>query len=731
MAGQEPHFTLNAYRLTPAGKLDATFGSSGVAAVSFADFGFMTAQAQGNNNIAPVYNSSGSTSPDGYVLVGAVASSTPFGSTACVAIAKLSADGTPDTSFGVTSFNGTSVQGGRVVLGIGTDCGARTVIVDPETTKIYVAGYADGNFLVIRLTSTGQLDTSFGDFSASGGRTGYTTVDFGRSACAMSLVLQGGRLYVGGTSRSGPSFGAVAVLKVGVSDFGQLDTTFGTVSGTTRTGTFTREMFVGDVSMAVSASGKVYMTGQGWDSASSAYRAAVLALTPSGDLDTSFGQGAGWEYVGGVNGGRGYNGIVALPDYIDSTGKSVPGALLALRSEAVAGGAAGETVFSVTRLTSSGALDTTYGSGGTASVDIELNDSPGAAVLADGRVVVAGTSWPQNGYGNEDITLTRLNGDWSPKTRTYARQDANFNVTSTITLGGSKDGNGVLTGSVERYEYTPYGVRTVLNPDFSSKTGGSTLSGNGGAGFNYGFQGGRVDATIGASGMYNFRHRWYDPTQGRWTQEDPLGPSFGGNLQGINSGSPCRYLDPLGLAEVETDNIKTAIDAVARTLETVARGALVRAYQQLYQTAQGIQELKKLAELFECSFPGQRHSYSRWIAEAGITADAHIDFYLVASTWWGGKQKQKILGLDAKGKFSLTTEAKLTVRCSCRSDGKLWPVPEKVELVNTKMEGKWTFTFDVLTAEGAAIAAATPDLKATYRNPEPLLVWTNPEQETK
>jgi RHS repeat-associated protein len=183
-------------------------------------------------------------------------------------------------------------------------------------------------------------------------------------------------------------------------------------------------------------------------------------------------------------------------------------------------------------------------------VNFSYADQAQAAVLADGRIVVAGTSWPTSGYGAEDVSLVRLSGDWSAKTRTYVRQDANFNVTNTITLDGAvRDAGGAISQQVERYEYTPYGVRTVMGADFSAKSA-STLTSNGGAGgggWNYGFQGGRVDAAIGGSGMYNFRNRSYDPVQGRWTQEDPA--SYLDSLDALLfcGSEPLRHVDPSGL----------------------------------------------------------------------------------------------------------------------------------------------------------------------------------------
>jgi RHS repeat-associated protein len=292
-----------------------------------------------------------------------------------------------------------------------------------------------------------------------------------------------------------------------------------------------------------------------------------MGLNSLGDLDTSgFGNTSGgpvvggtgsvgwpnggtggWELVGGAVGGQGtYDTVVALPDYIDSTGKTVSGGLLLLSASTPSGGGAD---FSVTRLRSDGSADATFGAGGMTTVNFSYADQAQAAVLSDGRIVVAGTSWPWIYSGAEDVSLVRLSGDWSAKTRTYVRQDANFNVTSTITLDGAvRDAGGAISPQVERYEYTPYGVVTVMNADFTTKGGGGggTWSASG-IRWKQGFQGYTADAALGGSGIYYARERLYDPQQGRFTSQDPLGYPDGASRYAMEGGNPVGRVDPDGM----------------------------------------------------------------------------------------------------------------------------------------------------------------------------------------
>jgi RHS repeat-associated protein len=60
----------------------------------------------------------------------------------------------------------------------------------------------------------------------------------------------------------------------------------------------------------------------------------------------------------------------------------------------------------------------------------------------------------------------------------------------------------------------------------------------------YGFQGGRCDA---CRGLFSFQRREYDPTLGRWMQQDPAGYVDGKNLYQALLGAPTEFDDMTGL----------------------------------------------------------------------------------------------------------------------------------------------------------------------------------------
>jgi RHS repeat-associated protein len=122
------------------------------------------------------------------------------------------------------------------------------------------------------------------------------------------------------------------------------------------------------------------------------------------------------------------------------------------------------------------------------------------------------------------------NGDGTLDERLWVVQDANYNVTVLFDNSGNV---------VERYIYDPFGSVTVLDTDWTERSGGSEYA------WHYLHQGGRFDDV---SGLYHFRYRDYSPTLGRWTSLDPLGYAAGDvNLHRTVFNAPTVYTDPSGL----------------------------------------------------------------------------------------------------------------------------------------------------------------------------------------
>jgi RHS repeat-associated protein len=120
-----------------------------------------------------------------------------------------------------------------------------------------------------------------------------------------------------------------------------------------------------------------------------------------------------------------------------------------------------------------------------------------------------------------------------PSDRLYAQQDANFNTTALVDTSGAV---------VERYTYSPYGQVTILDPSGTPRAGNVSAFG-----WQYLFQGGRVDAI---TGWYRFGARDYVPADGAWAERDPLGLAAGDlNEYRFVQNTPFNALDPSGLLD--------------------------------------------------------------------------------------------------------------------------------------------------------------------------------------
>jgi uncharacterized delta-60 repeat protein len=368
-----------------AGTLDPSFGTGGIVTTDFGD--------QINSNIAIA--TAVTIQTDGKILVcGGIPSSTGF---PIAAIARYNTDGTVDTTFGTSGIATSLTLGVPMSIALQTD------------GKIVVAGPAGGLELnVARFTSTGTLDTTFGTNGI------FTTgLNFNAGAPFATLVIQS----------DGKILFADGVL-LRLTSEGQLDNTFGTAG----------EASVVDRSaagLALLSNGKILV-------ASSS--GLVSRYKSNGTLDTSFGINGQLPSNTSPNavillstGDFLVNGILtsslttvggltttttgfAVSRYLSSgvtdatfaTHGGVVTPIPAFTTVAASGlqleptggdivtlGIASTTsqVFALARYTSSGQLDTTFGTNGTVTTSFSTTSlsAPGLAIQSDGKIVaVAG-----------------------------------------------------------------------------------------------------------------------------------------------------------------------------------------------------------------------------------------------------------------------------------------------------------------------------------------------------
>ncbi|MBY0512282.1 MAG: hypothetical protein K2P78_00010 [Gemmataceae bacterium] len=380
-------------RYNPNGTLDTTFGGgTGKATVSFLGFDQAAAVAL---------------TPDGkIVVVGTTVTNGAPPADADIAVARLNADGTLDTTF--------DTDGKQTVNFTTTDEGTG-VAVRPDGRVLVVGstGGAGSDFAAAQLTTAGALDNAFDT-------DGKATYDFGGADLAAAVtLLPDGRAVLVGSTTVGVNPANFAVLRVTTA--GAADTTFDTDGKQTTDFGFDDRA----TSVVLQADGKTVVAGYAGGTADDF---AVARLATDGALDTTFNTtGKLTITFGGVDRA---NAVGIQPD-----GKIV---------------LAGETSFNggdvaLLRVYPNGFLDTTFGVNGQRTVTAGANDTGrGLVILPNGRLVVAGAA---GAAGAADVALTRVIGT--------VEEGRN------LTVGGTL--NGAAVG------YAPLGTGIyALSPAFST-----------------------------------------------------------------------------------------------------------------------------------------------------------------------------------------------------------------------------------------------------------------------
>lgn len=377
-----------------AGQLDTTFGSSGLRS---------TPVSRQDNLTAITINPS-----DSIIITGVTQTTAPT-----IFLAQYTSSGTLDTTFN----SGGSIPGTQTLL-VGSRSEANAIALD-ASNKILIAGLAiqsQTNFLLARYTTAGVLDTTFNT-------TGYLTYSIGTGATATGVGVQSaGNIIVAGSSVNGgtPSF---TLLRFTSS--GSLDTTFGS-SGITITQ-------IGAINIlnaiTIQSDDKIVAIGSVDDNLT------IVRYNANGSIDTGFGTSG--IFQPNIDASvKGYD--VAL----DSSGNIIISASI-VQSEILKS--------MVIRLTSSGALDTTFNTTGYVITAIVYgSENYSVAVQSDNKIIASGyTKGPLSNqlsiaryttsgvldatYGTSGVTVTDLSGD----TAVY---DVKLQSTNNAITGGITNG---------------------------------------------------------------------------------------------------------------------------------------------------------------------------------------------------------------------------------------------------------------------------------------------------
>ena len=452
--------------IAAAGDVDQTFGTLGQVKTHFYS-GFDAASAVAVQS-------------DGKIVAAGFADDANF--VPRLAVARYDANGNLDPAFG---------SGGKVTIDVGIVSNVRVDLAIDTGGRIVVAGtvtrdpFLPSDFGVARLTPGGALDATFGVGGA------VTTDIAGFTDEANSVAIQSdGKIVVAGTARSSALFGAADFAVVRYNADGSLDSSFDT------DGKVITDFFGFDDQgngVAIQSDGRIVVAGTA-KPANDTSDFGVVRYDANGTLDTTFdGDGkaltdiaADWDEAnavaiqpgdgklvvvggaivpnaigwfhdfalvrydtnGGLDAGFGAGGKV-ITDFSSGNDMGVD-VVIAGDGRIIAAGWVADPAdvellidFGVARYESTGALDATFGAGGTVITDLgHIDYGQGVALQGDCRIVVAGWSWPAE-TGDGAFGLVRYDGDTCgsqtpticPRTQGYWQANPDAWPVSSLTLG--------------------------------------------------------------------------------------------------------------------------------------------------------------------------------------------------------------------------------------------------------------------------------------------------------
>ena len=338
------------------GTLDTSFNGSGVASLSGLVYG-MAVQS------------------DGKIVVAVDLPGNAAG------VERLNTDGSLDASFG---------SGGIVSLTPSSSknfVSAHGIVVQSDG-NIVLVGNVVGTATVWRFTTSGKLDTTFG----SGGSAAIS-VGSPRAVAMQNVTVNGSAqpmIVIAGFSTvtlKGKSHDELAVTRLTSS--GRTDTSFGSAGLVAKDFGFS-SLFMG---LAIDSTNRIVAAG--YASPGSGDEAVVAHYNVDGSVDSGFGTN-GYSFVTTLSKTQGW--ALAL----QADGKTLVGG--------TSWTSTGNPEMSVARLTTTGAPDGNFGSGGYSWADFSALGYPkgygyGVLMQPDGKIVLAGS--PAAGTGSGPIGLAR------------------------------------------------------------------------------------------------------------------------------------------------------------------------------------------------------------------------------------------------------------------------------------------------------------------------------------
>ena len=318
--------------------------------------------------------------------------------------------GVLDATFGAGAEDGTPAGVVATSLGNGDDVASDLAVGADGSVLVVGNRTADtgNNIVLVRYTTDGSFDASFGVGSEDGTPDGVVDISLGEGNdfATATAVQADGKVLVAGYHEDGASTN-IFVLRVNAD--GTVDDTFGTAEDGTENG-------IVNISL-----------GDGND--------------PARDADDSFGQGEDGTPNGFVATSLGKGDDKANAVALQADGKIVIAGTHVAQD--------GSSNLLVARYDAAGVPDATFGTAQDESPDGFVNISLGAgndaaqgvALQADGKIAVVGDTVAADGSSN--FVLARLNADGSPDDSFGVAEDGTPNGFVQTSLG---EGNDFATG---------------------------------------------------------------------------------------------------------------------------------------------------------------------------------------------------------------------------------------------------------------------------------------------
>ena len=216
---------------------------------------------------------------------------------------------------------------------------------------------------------------------------------------------------------------------------------------------------------------------------------------------------------------------------------------------------------------------------GSTTTDLYYSNQWQVLEQVQGSTVTADNVWSP--VYVDALVLVKQIQSCGPTQLLYVQQDANWNVTAVVNSAGVQ----------QRFVYTPFGVQTVLQANFTASGSSAMIV--------YGYQGGRYDS---ATGQYSFQRRDYSPTLQRWIEQDPLRFDAGdSNFYRYVRNEPTIGTDPLGLQPAAPPVQNPPVDPFAWVYELyqewIAKDWQTLTQKRAEERAWNAKAVKKLDEI--------------------------------------------------------------------------------------------------------------------------------------